>query len=208
MKNKNYNFSLAEEMVISVEEGLKSIFNDRSNQIYYKLNNILKIFKEEKVSTSHFNQSTGSGHDDLSRQKIDEVFAKFFLAEKSAVRMQFVSGTHAISSVLFGILRPGDLMLSVTGTPYDTLEEVIGIRGKGKGSLLDLGVGYRQISMDEKTNSYEDKLVDFFKHNSCKLVFIQKSCGYSWRKSLNNNCLLYTSPSPRDATLSRMPSSA
>ncbi|MDC3183056.1 methionine gamma-lyase family protein [Prochlorococcus sp. AH-716-B23] len=187
MKNKNYNFSLAEEMVISVEEGLKGIFNERSNQIYYKLNNILKIFKEEKVSTSHFNQSTGSGHDDLSRQKIDEVFAKFFLAEKSAVRMQFVSGTHAISSVLFGILRPGDLMLSVTGTPYDTLEEVIGIRGKGKGSLLDLGVEYRQISMDEKTNSYEDKLVDFFKHNKCKLVFIQKSCGYSWRKSLNNN---------------------
>ena len=187
MKNKNYNFSLAEEMVISVEEGLKGIFNERSDQIYYKLNNILKIFKEEKVSTSHFNQSTGSGHDDLSRQKIDEVFAKFFRAEKSAVRMQFVSGTHAISSVLFGILRPGDLMLSVTGTPYDTLEEVIGIRGKGKGSLLDLGVGYRQISMDEKTNSYEDKLVDFFNHNKCKLVFIQKSCGYSWRKSLNNN---------------------
>ena len=187
MKNKNYNFSLAEEMVISMEEGLKGIFNERSNQIYYKLNNILKIFKEEKVSTSHFNQSTGSGHDDLSRQKIDEVFAKFFLAEKSAVRMQFVSGTHAISSVLFGILRPGDLMLSVTGTPYDTLEEVIGIRGKGKGSLLDLGVEYRQISMDEKTNSYEDKLVDFFQHNKCKLVFIQKSCGYSWRKSLNNN---------------------
>ncbi len=187
MKNKNYNFSLAEEIVISVEEGLKDIFNKRSNQIYYKLNNILKIFKEEKVSTSHFNQSTGSGHNDLSRQKIDEVFAKFFLAEKSAVRMQLVSGTHAISSVLFGILRPGDLMLSVTGTPYDTLEEVIGTRGKGKGSLLDLGVEYRQISMDEKTNSYEDKLVDFFKHNKCKLVFIQKSCGYSWRKSLNNN---------------------
>ena len=187
MKNKNYNFSLAADMVTSVEEGLKDIFHERSNQIYYKLDNILKIFKEERVSTSHFNQSTGSGHDDLSRQKIDEVFAKFFLAEKSAVRMQFVSGTHAISSVLFGILRPGDLMLSVTGTPYDTLEEVIGIRGKDKGSLLDLGVEYRQISIDEETNSYEDKLVDFFKQNKCKLVFIQKSCGYSWRKSLTNN---------------------
>ena len=67
------------------------------------------------------------------------------------------------------------------------MEEVIGIRGKGKGSLLDLGVEYRQISIDEKTNSYEDKLVDFFNNNKCKLVFIQKSCGYSWRKSLNNN---------------------
>lgn len=202
MKNKkNFNFSLAEEMVISVEEDLKDIFHKRSNQIYYKLDNILKIFKEEKVSTNHFNQSTGSGHDDLSRQKIDNVFAKFFLAEKSAVRMQFVSGTHAISSVLFGILRPGDLMLSVTGSPYDTLEEVIGIRGKGKGSLLDLGVEYRQISIDEKINSYEEKLIAFFKNNNCKLVFIQKSCGYSWRKSLNNNqikqiCNLVHSISP------------
>ncbi len=187
MNNKNYNFRLANEFVISVEEGLNDIFHERSNQIYYKLDNILKIFKEERISTSHFNQSTGSGYDDLSRQKIDKVFAKFFLAEKSAVRMQFVSGTHAISSVLFGILRPGDLMLSVTGTPYDTLEEVIGIRGKGRGSLLDLGVEYRQISIDEKINSYEDKIVDFLKKNKCKLVFIQKSCGYSWRKSLNNN---------------------
>ncbi len=78
-------------------------------------------------------------------------------------------------------------MLSVTGTPYDTLEEVIGIRGKGKGSLIDLGVEYHQISIDEKINSYEDKIVDFLKKNKCKLVFIQKSCGYSWRKSLNNN---------------------
>ncbi len=187
MNNKNYNFRLAKEFVISVEEGLNVIFHERSNQIYHKLDNILRIFKEERVSTSHFNQSTGSGHDDLSRQKIDKVFSKFFLAEKSAVRMQFVSGTHAISSVLFGILRPGDLMLSVTGTPYDTLEEVIGIRGKGKGSLIDLGVEYRQISIDEKINSYEDKIVDFLKKNKCKLVFIQKSCGYSWRKSLNNN---------------------
>ncbi len=186
MNNTNYNFRLAKEFVVSVEQGLNGIFHERSNQIYYKLDNILKIFKEERVSTSHFNQSTGSGHDDLSRQKIDKVFAKFFLAEKSAVRMQFVSGTHAISSVLFGILRPGDLMLSVTGTPYDTLEEVIGIRGKGKGSLIDLGVEYRQINIDEKINSYEDKIVDFFKKNKCKLVFIQKSCGYSWRKSLNN----------------------
>ena len=186
MKNKNYNFRLAEDMVMAVEESLKDIFHKRSSQIYHKLDNILKIYKEEKVSTNHFNQSTGSGYDDLSRQKIDDVFAKFFLAEKSAVRMQFVSGTHAISSVLFGVLRPGDLMLSVTGRPYDTLEEVIGIRGKGQGSLTDLGVKYRQISIDEKKNSYEDKLIEFFKNNDCKLVFIQKSCGYSWRKSLNN----------------------
>ncbi len=187
MNNKNYNFRLAQEMVISTEDDLKDIFENRSNQIFIKLNNILKIFKDEKVSTNHFNLSSGSGHDDISREKIDDVFAKFFLAEKSAVRMQFVSGTHAISSVLFGILRPGDLMLSVTGRPYDTLEEVIGIRGEGKGSLLDLGVQYKQMSFDEEKNFFEDKLIDFFKKHKCKLVFIQKSCGYTWRKSLTNN---------------------
>ena len=191
MNNKNYNYRLAEDMVKTVEGGLKDIFQKRSNQIYYKLDNILKIFKDEKVSTNHFNQSTGIGHDDMSRKKIDDIFAKFFCAEKSAVRMQFVSGTHAISTVLFGVLRPGDLMLSVTGSPYDTLEEVIGIRGKGKGSLKDFGIIYKQLNVDEKINSFEDKIIEFFKNNNCKLVFIQKSCGYSWRKSLSNNQIKY-----------------
>ena len=187
MNNKKYNFSLAEEIVLSAENDLKDIFHTRSIQIYSKLSNILKIFKDEQVSTNHFNYSTGSGYSDISREKIDQVFAKFFLAEKSAVRMQFVSGTHAISSVLFGILRPGDLMLSVTGSPYDSLEEVIGLRGKGKGSLMELGIQYKQISFDEEKNFFEDKIIDFFKNNECKLVFIQKSCGYSWRKSLTNH---------------------
>jgi len=187
MKPKNHNFRLAEDTVFSVEENLSNVFQERSNQVFYRLDNILKIFKEEKVSTSHFNQSSGIGYDDISREKIDEVFAKLFLAQKAAVRLQFVSGTHAISSVLFGILRPGDLMLSITGQPYDTLEEVIGIRGKGKGSLIDFGIKYRQINICEIIDSFEEKLVDFFKNNSCKLVFIQKSCGYSWRKSLTNH---------------------
>ena len=184
---KNYNFRLAEEMVLSLEASLEKGFKDRSNQIYHKLGNILNIFKEEKVSTCHFNQSTGIGHDDISRQKIDDVFAKFFRAEKAAVRVQFVSGTHAISSVLFGVLRPGDLMLSITGNPYDTLEEVIGIRGQGKGSLLDFGIEYKQINICEAIDSFEKKLTNFFKNNFCKLVFIQKSCGYSWRQSLTNH---------------------
>ena len=135
------NRKLAEKAVLSVEESLSQVFQDRSYQVFQKLENILKIFKEEKVSTSHFNQSSGSGHGDISREKIDAVFARFFLAEKAAVRMQFVSGTHAISCVLFGILRPGDVMLSLTGQPYDTLEEVIGIRGRGKGSLKDFDIG-------------------------------------------------------------------
>ena len=202
MIKKNYNFKLAEDAVFGVEERLNNVFQQRSNKIFHRLDNILKIFREEKVSTAHFNESTGSGHDDISRDKIDDVFARLFIAEKAAVRMQFVSGTHAISSVLFGALRPGDLMLSITGQPYDTLEEVIGIRGRGKGSLLDFGIDYRQINIFEKLDSYEEKLVNFFKNNSCKLVFIQKSCGYSWRKSLTNNeieqiCGLIHSLSPK-----------
>ncbi len=187
MKQKNHNFRLAEDTVFSVEENLSNVLQERSNQVFYRLDNILKIFKEEKVSTSHFNQSSGIGYDDISREKIDKVFARVFRAQKAAVRLQFVSGTHAISSVLFGVLRPGDLMLSITGQPYDTLEEVIGIRGKGKGSLIDFGIKYRQINICEIIDSFEEKLVDFFKNNSCKLVFIQKSCGYSWRKSLTNH---------------------
>ena len=187
MIKKNHNFKLAEDAVFSLEESLYSTFQQRSTHTYKRLEYILNIFREEKVSTCHFNQSTGSGHDDISREKIDDVFAKFFNAKKAAVRVQFVSGTHAISSVLFGILRPGDLMLSLTGKPYDTLEEVIGLRGKGKGSLLDFGVKYEELNFVEIVDSFEEKIEEFFKNNSCKLVFIQKSCGYTWRKSLTNN---------------------
>ena len=187
MDTKKYNFRLAEDFVTSLEEDLRDVFHKRSNKIYQKLDNILRIFKEEKISTNHFNQSTGIGHNDLSREKIDNVFAKFFHAERAAIRVQFVSGTHAISTVLFGVMRPGDLMLSVTGKPYDTLEEVIGIRGQGKGSLIDFGIEYQQISFEEEVNSFKDKLANFLKTNNCKLVFIQKSCGYTWRKSLRNS---------------------
>ena len=161
----NNNLKLAENAVLSVEETLSKVFQERSDKVFQKLENILTIFKEEKVSTSHFNQSSGSGHGDISREKIDAVFARLFLAEKAAVRMQFVSGTHAISSVLFGILRPGDVMLSLTGQPYDTLEEVIGIRGGGKGSLKDFEIEYKQINICENFDSFEEKIVHSFKEN-------------------------------------------
>ncbi len=202
MTGMHYNFQLAKDAVLAIEEDLATLFKKRSNNTFYRIETILNIFKESKVSTSHFHTATGSGHDDISRDKIDDVFAKLFLAEKAAVRMQYVSGTHAISSVLFGVLRPGDLMLSVTGEPYDTLEEVIGIRGGGKGSLLDFGIKYKQINICQNIYSCEEKIVNFFKNNECKLVFIQKSCGYSWRKSLTNDqigqiCSLVHSLNPK-----------
>ena len=174
-----------EKFVFACEKELQQVFTERSNKVYLKLKHILSIFNEEKLSTSHFQQSTGVGYDDISREKIDRIFAKLFFADKAAVRMQFVSGTHAISSVLFGILRPGDTLISLTGSPYDTLEEVIGLRGAEEGSLNEFGIKYQQIDfVDDK--SFFLKTKDLIINTNCKLVFIQKSCGYSWRKSLTN----------------------
>ena len=186
MTKYSNNLELIENFILSAERELSETFKKRSNNVYSTLNNILSIYQEEKISSTHFQQSTGSGHGDISREKIDRVFAKLFKAEKAAVRMQFVSGTHAISSVLFGVLRPGDLMVSLTGRPYDTLEEVIGLRGKGNGSLIDFGIHYKEVDMGKNISSNEKEIQKLLKQENCKLVFIQKSCGYSWRKSLTN----------------------
>ena len=185
MNKKSKDYELVQNFVFEAELELNKLFNRRSNDLYFKLQNILNIFHDEKISTSHFNNSTGMGLDDISREKIDNVYAKLFQAEKAAVRMQFVSGTHAIGSVLFGILRPGDTMLSVTGNPYDTLEEVIGLRKKGQGTLLDFGIKYKQIDQRNKS-TFENKLRKIILETNCKLVFIQKSCGYTWRRSLDS----------------------
>ena len=185
MNKKSKDYELVQNFVFEAELELNKLFSRRSNDLYLKLQNILNIFHDEKISTSHFNNSTGMGLDDISREKIDNVYAKLFQAEKAAVRMQFVSGTHAIGSVLFGILRPGDTMLSVTGNPYDTLEEVIGLRKKGQGTLLDFGIKYKQIDQRNKS-TFENKLRKIILETNCKLVFIQKSCGYTWRRSLDS----------------------
>ena len=186
MYKKSKYYDLVEKFVFESELALNKLFISRSNNLYLKLKNILNIFHDEKLSTSHFTNSTGMGLDDISREKIDNIYAKLFQAEQAAVRVQFVSGTHAISSVLFGILRPGDTMLSVTGKPYDTLGEVIGLRNQGQGSLTDFGVKYKQIDFRE-SNNFEKQLKDIISQTNCKLVFIQKSCGYTWRRSLNAN---------------------
>ncbi len=184
MNKKSKDYELVRKFVFESEIELNKLFIRRSNDLYFKLQNILNIFHDEKLSTSHFNTSTGMGLDDISREKIDNIYANLFQAEKAAVRMQFVSGTHAIGSVLFGILRPGDIMLSVTGNPYDTLEEVIGLRKKGQGSLIDFGIKYQQV--DFRNNStFDNQLREIVSRTNCKLVLIQKSCGYTWRRSLN-----------------------
>ncbi len=152
------------------------------------LERVLNAFSSEKIGSHNFSSLSGYGHGDHNRDSIDRVFAKILGAEKAAVRMQFVSGTHAICSALFGILRPGDKLLCITGQPYDTLEEVIGTRGKGQGSLIDFGISYEEISLKD------DGKIDIKSLNKAleinrKVVFIQRSCGYNWRPSLTINSI-------------------
>ncbi len=144
---------------------------------------VLGAFQEERVTTYHLHGTTGYGLDDSGREVLDRVFARILGTEKALVRGQFVSGTHAIASALFGVLRPGDHVLSVTGNPYDTLEEVIGLRGNGQGSLKDFGVSYSSVPLDHKGNiQYE--LIKENMTAETRLVLVQRSRGYSWRNSV------------------------
>ena len=165
------------------EQALVSIFYAIDSQVKVNISRVLSAFREHKVGTHHFSGVSGYGHDDFGRQTLDRVFASLVEADAAAVRVQFVSGTHAISCALFGVLRPGDELLAVTGAPYDTLEEVIGTRGKGQGSLKDFGISYRELPLTStKTVDWEGLKTAIRPHT--KMVLIQRSCGYSWRSSL------------------------
>jgi len=144
-----------------------------------------------KIGPHHFSGSTGSGHGDLGRAALDDIVADIMGAEAAAVRIQFVSGTHAIASALFGCLRPGDELLAIAGKPYDTLEEVIGIRQGSSndndiGSLADFGIHYRQLDLDSDGNIDWDVLSSKSKalQPKTKVALIQRSCGYALRPTL------------------------
>ena len=128
----------ARRHVNTVCRRLQGLANQRTAAVAPRLEKVLEAFSSERVATQHFASLTGYGHGDQAREVVDRVFARVLGAEKAAVRLQFVSGTHAIAAALFGVLRPGDQLLSVTGQPYDTLEEVIGLRGSGQGSIAEL----------------------------------------------------------------------
>ncbi|MEO0989305.1 MAG: aminotransferase class I/II-fold pyridoxal phosphate-dependent enzyme, partial [Cyanobacteria bacterium J06639_14] len=131
----------------------------------------------------HFASVSGYGHDDLGRDTLDHVFADVMQAEAAAVRVQFVSGTHAIACALFGVLRPGDELLAVAGAPYDTLEEVIGLRGNAQGSLQEFGIAYKELSLTMDGSVDWDSIAAAV-NDRTRMVLIQRSCGYSWRRSL------------------------
>ncbi|MDJ0701788.1 MAG: aminotransferase class I/II-fold pyridoxal phosphate-dependent enzyme [Leptolyngbyaceae cyanobacterium MO_188.B28] len=166
------------------EQTLFQIFYGIDAQVKENLGRVLAAFRQYRVGTHHFSTVSGYGHDDLGRQTLDQVFAAVMQAESAAVRVQFVSGTHAIACALFGVLRPGDEMVSVTGAPYDTLEEVIGLRGKGQGSLQEFGVAYKQVALTSSGTIDWETLPNAISEHT-RLILLQRSCGYSWRPSLS-----------------------
>jgi cystathionine beta-lyase family protein involved in aluminum resistance len=172
------------EQVQAAEKALSPIFYGIDAAVKQNLQKILDSFRHHRVGVHHFAGVSGYGHDDLGRETLDHVFAQVMGAEAAAVRVQFVSGTHAIACSLFGVLRPGDEMLAVAGPPYDTLEEVIGLRGQDQGSLKDFGITYRQLPLTRE-GTVNWQALEQAVGDRTRLVLIQRSCGYSWRSSLS-----------------------
>jgi len=173
-----------EKLVKEVEEEIKPQFKELDRICEINSKKVLDAFQECDLQESHLSSSTGYGIDEPGRNKIEEIYAKIFKAEDALVRTQLISGTHALTVTLFGLLRPGDTMLSITGAPYDTLQTVIGIgKETSKSSLKEFNIDYEQIELvnnDFDLEAIKKRLVK----NDIKLVEIQKSRGYSTRKSL------------------------
>lgn len=172
------------QLVSEAEAELLQIFVGLDVQVKENLGRVLEAFRAERVGVHHFAGVSGYGHDDLGRETLDRLYARVFGAEAAAVRIQFVSGTHAIAAALYGVLRPGDELLAIAGAPYDTLEEVIGTRGEGQGSLKDFGVSYRELALTESGEIDWQALATAIRPNT-RLALIQRSCGYSWRRSFS-----------------------
>lgn len=171
------------ELVNRCEEECRDAFKNIED-IYMKNSlKVLSSFHENRVNESHFGSTTGYGYNDIGRDKIEEVFRDVLGAEDALVRNQFVSGSHALNVCFFALLRPGDLLLSISGKPYDTLDEVIGIK-ENASSLMSFGVKYDQIELINNDFDYE-KIRDYISTHKVKVVEIQRSKGYSTRKSLS-----------------------
>ena len=171
------------EAVAAAQEQIEGHAAKRTAAVQPQLAKVLAAFQAEKLGTHHFASVNGYGHNDQGRETLDRVFARVLGAEQAAVRLQFVSGTHAIAAALFGVLRPGDRLLSITGRPYDTLEEVIGLRGHGKGSLAEFGIEYSELPLSP-TGVVDTEGLAAALSIPTRMVLIQRSCGYSWRPSL------------------------
>ncbi len=169
-------------LVGEVEEQVKEVHKKIDERIDENQFRVLQSFQNNRVSESHFIPSTGYGYDDLGRDTLEKIYAEVFGGEAGLVRPQIISGTHAISIALFGVLRPGDELLYITGKPYDTLEEIVGIRGNGRGSLKEFGISYNSVDLKEDGRPDFEKIASSIKSNT-KMIGIQRSKGYATRPS-------------------------
>ena len=169
--------------ISSAESKLKDIFDKIDDICFFNSEKVLNAFRENRISEIHFNSTTGYGYNDIGRDAIEKVFATVLGAEDAIVRNQFVSGSHALSVTLFALLRPNDTLLSISGLPYDTLHEVIGIK-ENNSSLKSFGINYEQIDLINNDFDYE-KIEETLKTKKIKVIEIQRSKGYSTRKSIS-----------------------
>lgn len=172
-----------QEIIEKAEKIAEPLFKVIDGDIaLYNQKKVLDAFREHRVATRHFTSTTGYGYDDIGRDTLCNVFATVFGAESAIVSPNLVSGTHALTVALFGLLRPNDTLLCITGAPYDTLREVIG--GDNIGSLKDYGVKYDEIALKDYQIDY-DAIGSYLENNSPKVVMITRSRGYEWRDALS-----------------------
>lgn len=188
MRNKILKeFWNIDENVISfvdnTEKQIKEIFEDCDTVASYNHYKVLKAFQKNNVSDRHFQWNTGYGYDDIGREITEKVFADIFNTEAALVRTQIVNGTHALSLTLSGILRPNDKIIYISGRPYDTLEEVIGVRGENMGSLKEFGISYDQVDLKDDGNLDYEAIKNAITKDT-KMVCLQRATGYSWRKAI------------------------
>ena len=170
-----------QELIQKTEKQVEDVFKQIDEIELINTERVLKAFSNHKISEAHLNGTTGYGYGDVGREAIESMFCELFETEEALVRTQFISGTHTISTTLFGILRPGDTVLSINGKPYDTLDEVIGIR-ENPSSLKAFGVTYEQI--DLKDGLFDIKAIkERVSKNDIKMIIVQRSRGYAFRKA-------------------------
>jgi cystathionine beta-lyase family protein involved in aluminum resistance len=169
-------------IVSEIEQQIAGIHKKIDERIDSNQFRVLQSFQKNRVSDSHFIPTTGYGYDDTGRETLEKIYAEVFGGEAGLVRPQIISGTHAISIALFGILRPGDELLYITGKPYDTLEEIVGIRGTGNGSLKEFGISYNTVNLTE-TGEIDWQAVQKAIKPETKMIGIQRSKGYATRPS-------------------------
>ena len=164
------------------ENKLKDVFSNIDDVCFYNSQKVIEAFWKENISETDFNSTTGYGYGDIGRDKIEKVYSNIFETEAALVRNQFISGTHALSTAFFALLRPGDLLLSITGKPYDTLDSIIGFNDNPS-SLKSFGIKYDQIDLVDNHFDY-DAISNYLKNNRVKVIEIQRSIGYSTRSSI------------------------